>query len=142
MKQLETKLLQALKDQGLRMTPQRAIIIGVIEELKGHITAEEIFQKVQQISPYISLATVYRTLELLRDINLLTQTDFGHGQAHFALKAHGSHHHLVCLQCNSIEEFDDNLFDSIRETLEASHGFQVQTEHMSLFGLCQGCREA
>jgi Fur family ferric uptake transcriptional regulator len=142
MKNSGPDLIEAIKQQGLRITPQRAIIFEAIEKLKGHITAEEVFQEVQQVNAYISLATVYRTLELLRDMNLVTQTNFGHSQAHFALKSHGPHHHLVCVQCQGIEEFSDEIFEMVRQQLLAGYGFEVHTEHMSLFGLCRECRRA
>ncbi len=141
MAQGKHNLINELQSRGLRVTPQRAIIFEAIEKLEGHITAEDIFQEVEKVNSYISLATVYRTLELLQELNLITQTNFGRNQTHFALKNHGTHHHLVCLECHKIEEFDDDFFDPIRAQLEAAHGFQVQTEHMSLFGLCRQCRE-
>ena len=134
-------LIGELQARGLRVTPQRAIIFEAIEKLEGHITAEDIYQEVEQVNSYISLATVYRTLELLQELNLITQTNFGRHQTHFALKDHGTHHHLVCINCNQIEEFDDELFDPIRTRLEERHSFEVHTEHMSLFGLCRRCRE-
>ena len=70
MQELTSSLVEALRQRGMRVTPQRAIIFEAIENLEGHITAEEIFQAVQKINPYISLATVYRTLELLQELNL------------------------------------------------------------------------
>jgi Fur family ferric uptake transcriptional regulator len=124
----------------MRVTPQRAIIFDAIEKLEGHITAEEIFQEVQQINPYISLATVYRTLELLQDLNLVTPTNLGGSQTFFALEGHGAHHHLVCQQCGNIEEFSDDLLKPLRTNLLDRHGFEAQVNHMSVFGLCRVCR--
>lgn len=123
----------------MRITPQRAIIFEAIEKLEGHITAEEIYAEVQQVNAYISLATVYRTLELLQEMKLITPTNLGGSQTYFALKEHGPHHHLVCLSCGMIEEFDDALFDPVRGVLKEHYGFQVYTDHMSLFGLCRAC---
>lgn len=135
-------LIGELQARGMRVTPQRAIIFEAIEKLDGHITAEDIFQKVQQINPYISLATVYRTLELLQDMNLVTPTNLGGSQTYFALEGHGPHHHLVCQQCGKIEEFSDNLLQTLRDSLLAQYGFSAQVNHMSIFGLCVQCREA
>ena len=132
-------LIKELQNRGMRVTPQRAIIFEAIEKLDGHITAEEIFQEVQSINPYISLATVYRTLELLQDMNLITPTNLGGSQTYFAMKDHGPHHHLVCQKCGYIEEFSDELLDSIRNSLLDRHGFEAHTDHMSLFGVCRGC---
>jgi Fur family ferric uptake transcriptional regulator len=124
----------------MRITPQRAIIFEAIERLEGHITAEDIFQEVQEVNPYISLATVYRTLELLQELQLVTPTNLGGSQTYFALKDHGTHHHLVCLQCQRIEEFSDDLFDPVRLRLAEEYSFQVHTDHMSLFGICRECQ--
>lgn len=141
MEQRQNSLIEELQARGMRVTPQRAIIFEAIEKLEGHITAEDIYQRVQKINSYISLATVYRTLELLQELNLISQTNFGRSQAYFALKDHGAHHHLVCLKCRHIEEFPDNLFDSFRRKLEEQYGFRADTQHMSIFGICQTCQE-
>ncbi|MEM7347329.1 MAG: Fur family transcriptional regulator, partial [Chloroflexota bacterium] len=118
MSELKGKLLAKLRAQGMRVTPQRAIIFDAIEKLSGHITAEDIFAEVQQVNPYISLATIYRTLELLQELNLVTPTNLGRSQTYFTLKNHGPHHHLVCLECQRIEEFPDQLFAEFRQALE------------------------
>jgi Fur family ferric uptake transcriptional regulator len=137
-----SELIETLKTHGLRMTPQRAIIFEAIEKLEGHITAEDIFAEVQKVNPYISLATVYRTLELLQDLNLITQTNLGRSQTYFALKDHCSHHHLVCQVCGRIEEFCDDILEPVRAQLEAQYGFKAHTDHLSIFGVCKACREA
>ena len=139
MDKTQQSLIEELQARGMRITPQRAIIFEAIEKLEGHITAEEIYTEVQQVNAYISLATVYRTLELLQEMKLITPTNLGGSQTYFALKDHGPHHHLVCLSCGQIEEFDDALFDPVRSSLEEHYGFQVHTDHMSLFGLCRAC---
>jgi Fur family transcriptional regulator, ferric uptake regulator len=141
MEQTDQNLLVMLKARGLRLTPQRAIIIEIIEKLDGHITAELIFDEVKKVNPYINLATIYRTLELLQDLNLITPTDLGGNQTYFALKDHCSHHHLVCQHCGCIEEFRDELLEPIWSNIKAHYGFEVHTDHLSLFGLCQHCRE-
>ncbi len=133
-------LIEELQTRGIRVTPQRAIIFEAIEQLEGHITAEDIYEEVQKVNPYVSLATVYRTLELLQGLSLINQTNFGRSQTYFALKNHGPHHHLVCAECGRIEEFSDELLACIRADLETQYGFEAHTDHMSIFGLCQQCR--
>ncbi len=132
-------LIKELQERGMRVTPQRAIIFEAIEKLNGHITAEEIFQEVQHINPYISLATVYRTLELLQDMELVTPTNLGGSQTYFAMKDHGPHHHLVCQNCGSIEEFADVLLENLRDRLVQDYHFSAQINHMSIFGTCGHC---
>lgn len=136
-----SELVNAVKFHGMRMTPQRAIIFDAIETLEGHITAEDIFEAVQQINPYINLTTIYRTLELLQELNLITQTNLGHGKTYFALKEHCSHHHLVCQECGEIEEFCDDILDPVRTTLQEQYGFEAHTDHLSIFGVCRSCRK-
>ena len=140
MKQNHNSLIEELQARGMRVTPQRAIIFEAIEKLEGHVTAEDIYQEVQKINPYISVATVYRTLELLQELKLITPSNLGHNQTYFALKNHGPHHHLVCLECLQVEEFSDELFDPVRARLEEQYGFKVYTDHMSIFGICKECR--
>ena len=139
MKQNKASLVKELRARGMRVTPQRAIIFEAIEKLEGHITAEDIFQAVQQANPYISLATVYRTLELLQELRLISQTNFGRSQTYFALKDHGPHHHLVCIECGAIEEFEDDLLEPLRTSLKMQFGFQANAEHLCIFGLCKSC---
>ena len=142
MEETKSSLVEELQARGMRVTPQRAIIFEVIEKLGGHITAEDIFQKIQQVNPYISLATVYRTLELLQELKLVNQTNFGRSQTYYALKDHGAHHHLVCVECGEIEEFSDELFEPVRARLKEQFGFLAHTEHMSVFGVCKKCRDS
>jgi Fur family ferric uptake transcriptional regulator len=139
MQQRGSYLVEQLQQRGMRVTPQRSIIFDAIEQLDGHITAEDIYQQVQQVNPYISLATVYRTLELLQDLNLITPTNLGGSQTYFALEGHGKHHHLVCHICGQIEEFSDTLLNSLRADLVKHHGFTPKISHMSIFGTCTNC---
>jgi Fur family ferric uptake transcriptional regulator len=140
MQQRGGNLVEELQQRGMRVTPQRAIIFDAIEQLDGHITAEDIYQQVKRVNPYISLATVYRTLELLQDLNLITPTNLGGSQTYFALEGHGEHHHMVCHICGKIEEFSDSFLNSLRDDLKKYHEFTPKISHMSIFGVCAACR--
>lgn len=137
----KSNLINELKAQGIRLTPQRAIIFEAIEKLEGHLTAEDIYAEVQELNPYVSLATVYRTLELLQELNLITPTNLGRSQTYFALKGHGPHHHLVCTKCKRVEEFSDELLESLRYNLAELYGFETHTDHISIFGICENCQK-
>lgn len=140
MDHIDNPLIEELQARGIRITPQRAIIFDAIEKLQGHITAEEIFAEVQKVNSYISLATIYRTLELLQELKLVSQTNFGRSQTYFALKDHCSHHHIVCTECGGIEEFPDQFLEPLKAKLASQFGFQAHTDHMSIFGICKKCR--
>jgi len=133
-------LINDLKERGLRVTPQRAIILEAIEKLSGHITAEDIFALVQKSSPYISLATVYRTLDLLKELGLITESHMGTGTTHYALMTHGPHHHAVCRKCNRSIELPHDAFMPLVEKLHSEYNFIADANHVVILGWCQECQ--
>jgi len=134
-------LLDDLKARGTRITPQRAIIIEAIETLSGHITAEQIFAAVQQVNAYISLATVYRTLDLLKELGLIIESNMGGPTSHYALHDHSTHHHAVCRMCRHTIELPSDLFKPIADQLQTRYGFMADDNHLVVFGWCKGCAE-
>jgi Fur family ferric uptake transcriptional regulator len=137
----QSSLLDDLKARGLRVTPQRAIILEAIENLSGHITAEEIFARVQRVNAYISLATVYRTLDLLKEMGLVTESNMGASMTHYALREHGNHHHAICRVCGRSIELSHDLFETIAIKLLTRHTFIADTNHMVVFGWCEDCHK-
>lgn len=137
-----SELVRDLKTRGVRVTPQRAIILQAIEQLPGHMTADEIYVAVQDVNAYISLATVYRTLELLREMGLVTEARMGTTTVHYALKEHANHHHAVCRNCKHSYELPHDLFAPIVERLRAEHSFEADVDHLVVMGLCAECAAA
>lgn len=135
----QTNLVNDLKERGLRVTPQRAIILEAIEGLSGHITAEDIFTVVKAVNSYISLATVYRTLELLKELGLITESNMGTSTTHYALKTHGTHHHSVCRVCGKTKDLPNTMFEPMIEQLQAEFNFVADANHMVIMGWCEGC---
>jgi len=131
-----------LRGLGLRVTPQRVLVLEALAEVGGHLTADEIMRRVAERSPAINLATVYRTLDTLTASGLVTQTDLGGGAASFELAGEARHHHLVCQRCGGVAEMDDAFLAPLRERLLGDLGFRVDTTHLALFGLCSRCRAA
>ena len=134
-------LIGDLKERGIRVTPQRAIILQAIESLTGHVTAEEIFTEVQKVNEYISLATVYRTLDMLKDLGLVAESHMGTATTHYALKAHGDHHHAVCRICSHSIDLPIDFFDEISTQLQDDFGFTADVNHIVILGWCQHCRD-
>lgn len=134
-------LIDALKERGMRVTPQRAIILEAMENLPGHVTAEEIFTVVKDVNAYVSLATVYRTLELLRELGLVTESHMGTGTTHYALHTHGTHHHAICRNCEMSIELPHDFFRTLAHQLEQDYGFVADTDHTVVFGWCRHCRD-
>jgi Fur family transcriptional regulator, ferric uptake regulator len=131
-----------LRRLGLRVTPQRVLVMEALAEAGGHLTADEIMRWVGEHSPAVNLATIYRTLDTLVAAGLVTQTDLGGGAAAYELAGEARHHHLVCQRCGGISEMDDAFLAPMRERLLGDLGFRVDTTHLALFGLCRGCRAA
>ena len=131
-----------LRDNGYRLTPQRLMILEAVAEQAGHLTVEDIHERVVQQYPEISLSTIYRTLETLRGLGLVTQTDMGNGREeyHFAEQAH--HHHLVCTACGKVQDLDQCAIADVMRELSEATGYQVEGHWLELYGRCAGCRVA
>ena len=132
---------EILRDKGHRLTPQRMMVLEAMEASDAHISAEEIHTQVRAKYPYINISTVYRTLELLKELGLVTETDLGSGRFlyHLAGKAH--HHHLVCRRCGKNMDVEDSLLQWLHEELVAKCGFAADLQHLAIFGTCRQCRE-
>ena len=133
------ELHQRLRARGQRLTPQRLLILELLYAHGDHVTADELHAAAHPHYPYLNISTVYRTLELLRDVGIVAETDLGDGRRHFALLSEERHHHLICLHCGAVEEIDDTLFDGLRVALLASHGFRPRIDHLAIFGACAYC---
>jgi Fur family ferric uptake transcriptional regulator len=134
------ELAARLRSIGQRATPQRLLILGAFAQPGEHLTAEEVYDRVGPHSPVVNRSTVYRTLELFRDLGLISETDLGGGVRHFALVDNVRHHHLICRNCGHMLEIDDELIAPIRAAAEERYGFAVTIDHLALFGWCAHCR--
>ena len=131
--------IKTLKQKGLKLTPQRKLIIDAIHETEAHLTAEEIIAHVQARMPEVHKSTIYRTLELLEGAGCVFKSELGdHSIYHHAEEGH--HHHLVCSRCGKTIECDEDLFTSVEESLAEKYGFRVDFNHLVMSGLCEECR--
>ncbi|MBI2908146.1 MAG: transcriptional repressor [Chloroflexi bacterium] len=131
---------QRLRQLGYRLTPQRMMLLSAIEEGEGHVSAEEIYARVQSRYPGMNISTVYRTLDLLTELGLVTRTDMGGGVVRYHPSNKGQHHHLVCQECGGVAELDDSILTPLRESLEEKYQFQADVRHFAIFGRCARCR--
>jgi Fur family transcriptional regulator, ferric uptake regulator len=133
------EFIERFRHLHLRVTPQRLLVIEALASQSGHMTADEIMRWAAARYPAINLATIYRTLDLLTSVGLVTQTDLRGGAIRFELVGETRHHHLVCERCGAVTEVDDALFAPVRERLLRDFGFRTDARHLALFGLCAGC---
>lgn len=133
-------LARRLREAGQRATPQRLIILSALRA-GHHLSADEVFERVQPRLPGVNRSTVYRTLELFRDIGLVSDTDLGAGVRQFEL-LQGRHHHLICHRCGERLELDDGLVAPLRAAIRDRYGFAAGIDHLALFGACAACQQA
>jgi Fur family ferric uptake transcriptional regulator len=131
-----------LRGAGQRATPQRIIVLESLVEAAEHLTADQVYTQVSARLPSMTLSTVYRTLERLRDIGLVTETDLGEGVRHFELLEGERHHHLICQNCGYMFDLDDRAVDALRERIVRDYDFAPRLDHLAVFGLCAHCQSA
>jgi Fur family ferric uptake transcriptional regulator len=131
---------EALRELGYRLTPQRQLILTTLQQSDEHISAEEIHARVCAIYQHINISTIYRTLELLKNLDLVTETDLGGGRLRYHYADKGHHHHLICERCGTIIDVDESLLLPIQQTLFREYGFRANISHLAIFGRCTKCQ--
>jgi len=134
------EILERLKQQGERLTVPRRLVIDILCEQGDHLTVQDIEHRLQQRNVHLSEATVYRILQWLKNLGIVSQTDLGKSEFVYQVLDDRPHHHLVCLSCHTIIDIDDTLMTSLREQLSRQYGFEPRIDHMAIYGLCQNCR--
>lgn len=132
-----------LNEKDYKLTSQRRVILkALLENGEGHLSAEDVYNLVKLKNPEIGLATVYRTLELLAEMEVLQKMNFGDGRSRYELnegEVH-HHHHLICLNCGLVTEFTDDLLETLEEAIASKSGFKIVDHDLKFYGLCQKCR--
>ena len=138
-------LRRKLQERRHKMTPQRQSILQIFIDRPGeHLRAEDVHDILRDNRDGFGLATVYRSLELLTGLGLLAKLELGDGRSRFELNttdpASHNHHHLICLGCGAVTEFNEDLLDDLEESIEAKSGFTVLDHQVKFFGYCQNCQ--
>lgn len=134
------ELLARLRDEGLRATTQRRVILEALLAQPDHITAEGLTEVVKQRYPEVHLATVYRTLEVLESVGALYRLSMGHGPTQWHLTER-THQHLICDCCGDVEEISNAGFARLSVTLAKDHQFRADMRHVAIRGTCARCAE-
>ncbi len=138
----EEDTMQALKESGLRLTPQRLMVITAVRQAGGHVTASEVLEQVKETYPYIDVSTVYRTLGVLRQMRLVSETDMGGGEDRYEWIEQDRHHHLICRNCDGVTLLDHKFLEDLGTEILDDYGFHADIDHFAIFGLCRGCEAA
>lgn len=145
MKKVINNIIELLRAKDYKLTPQREQILRVLLENKEkHLSAEDIYNLVKKKWPDMGLATVYRTLELFVENEIIHSVDFGDGRKRYEYGEQEEghrHHHAICLKCNKIIEINDDLLDELENRVSQEQGFQVVDHELKIFGYCKDCAE-
>ena len=133
-------LSTALRERGMRVTPQRVVLHRALRELDRHVTADELLDAVADRLPNVSLPTIYATLELLEELGMVHRVQRA-GTTLFDPRV-DPHHHLVCMACGSMEDFDFTLDTDALERAAAKRGFAHERIEAVVHGRCASCRGA
>jgi len=136
----QEEALEALRLRGKRITAQRGLILDIVRESYGHLDAGEIYRRARDKDPRISLSTVYRNLNLLQELGVISELHLDEEHHHYELKEETEHHHLICSGCSRVIEFDSPLVDRLVEQVAREQGFHIDRVHIDLVGLCGECR--
>jgi Fe2+ or Zn2+ uptake regulation protein len=140
MSNLVVQAQAVFSESGMRLTPQRRIILEVLDDSETHLDAEGVYQEAKARDPNISLATVYRTLAALTQLGLIQQRHLTReGQRGFYEIADRQHYHFTCLRCGRVVEFDTPLIFQIQKELADEMGVQVNQARLYLEGYCAVC---
>ncbi len=129
----------ALNVTGLRATNQRALILEIIR--RRHLDADEIYRQARAKQPRLSLSTVYRTLQVLKNLGLVEELHFDEAHHHYEMKPSSEHHHLVCLGCGKVVEFECPLSPKMKEDIAREKGFEITGAEIRMTGYCPKCRQ-
>ncbi len=133
-------IIQQVQSRGERITLQRRLVIEALCSDQNHKSVTGIQRAIQGVTPgqLLSETTIYRILQWLKGLNLVSQTDMGGAGIVYQLIAK-PHHHLICLNCGLVVELDDRYLAALRDQLMADCGFVARIEHMAIYGLCRDC---
>ena len=137
----ETTEVASLRALGLRITPQRLLVLRTVRTARAHLTAAQILASVRQIYSHFDASTVYRTLTTLQAAGLVSVTDMGDGELVYEWRAEPEHHHLICRACGAVMDVTDGAFAALAALLRDHHGFAADLVHCAVAGYCAGCAE-
>ena len=135
------RLASWITSRGLKATRQRDVIVEAFFSQSGHLSVDELLEKVTDRDPTIGAATVYRTMKILTDAGLASARHFEGGQTRYEAALDRHHHdHLICTSCHEIFEFENERIEELQESVARDHGFTVTHHKLELYGLCRKCR--
>jgi Fur family transcriptional regulator, peroxide stress response regulator len=134
------EVIERLRAQGMRVTPQRVAVLKILIDNDEHLSAEDIYARVQTDYPMMGLATIYKTISMLKEMGEITELNIDNSSARFDGSRKPPHPHFVCSQCNTIIDLDENLLADIPKNVSQQTGYQITNYRLDFFGLCPNCQ--
>ena len=136
----DSAVIEALRKRGYKATPQRIAVCRIALSSRGHPSTQQVYAEVKKIHPTVSLATVYKTLQILRDLGLVQELNFPKGQARFDsyMKPHIN---LICIKCGNISDLDNHITEEITKKVASAARFKPYGQRVDVYGICQKCCE-
>ncbi|WP_425283770.1 Fur family transcriptional regulator [Mesobacillus persicus] len=128
-------LIPYLKERGLRITPQRLLILQAIISLEGHPTAEDIHRSI----PYTSLTTIYNNLKLFVNLGIINELPYGNALSKYEFN-HSKHYHVICQRCGKIVDFNYPNLKEIEHLASKLTNFTIHHHHFEVYGICSSCQ--
>ncbi|KPJ52518.1 MAG: hypothetical protein AMJ37_02755 [Dehalococcoidia bacterium DG_18] len=125
---------------GQRVTSQRKLLLDLLRRSEGHLDADELYRLAKEREPRISLSTVYRTLRLFKELGLVEERHFAEEHHHYEAKGEVEHHHLICLGCGKVVEFEHPVTKRMKRDVSNQTGFDIVAAEVYLEGYCERCR--
>jgi len=134
------ELVQKIRERGGRLTPQRVAVLKVLAESQGHPSVEQIHDQIKADFPTTSLATIYKTITLLKEMGEVLELGFGDGSNRYDGNRPYPHPHLICTHCGEIRDLDVSALSGILYQLSQQEGYQVVGHRLDLYGVCPACQ--
>jgi Fur family ferric uptake transcriptional regulator len=141
MEDLVTTSERRLRRAGKRITPQRKLVVRILAQAGGHLGADDIYDRGRRQDARLSLSTVYRTLNVLKETDVVRELHLDDEHHHYELDAQDEHYHLLCLACGRVIEVDGSAFSRVAKAAGEAHGFEVASSRVELAGYCADCRQ-
>lgn len=133
-------VVKILKSKGYKVTPQRIAVYDVLRNTKEHPTVEAIYTKLQPMYPTMSLATVYKSLEMFKEVDLVQELNVGEDKFRYDANIN-NHPHIICTCCSRVDDVDDEAFFNLTEQVATKTGYQLTGQKLYFYGLCPACTE-
>lgn len=134
------EVTKILKENGYKVTPQRLAVFNILKNTKEHPCVDSIYTKLQPMYPTMSLATVYKSLEVFKNIGLIQELNVGEGSFRYDYNTN-QHPHIICIKCGRVDDIDDEMLFDLSDIVESKTGYKLTKQQLYFYGYCPKCKE-